>query len=208
MKPRIIKDYYDIVILPPPAIRDRAISLSREVAAAGGLFRLGRKSFLPHCSLYHIKVKPGQYEAFRRDLTAVVQGFRPGQLTMQGGRKTTHWDLWDISRPDWLVRLHNQIIRRTARHFDFGYGVERLWNPDYLTLPKLRILRRYGTPAYGRYFRPHLTLTLFKGLTGSEKKSRFPHTHIPRTSFRPTGISVGYLGPHHQVMGIKNIIRF
>jgi hypothetical protein len=50
----IWSDYFDVVILPPPAVRDQAIALSRQLKKYGGRFVLGKTRFLPHISSAHI----------------------------------------------------------------------------------------------------------------------------------------------------------
>jgi len=49
--------YYDVVILPPAPVRDHALELSEKALPDGRMWRLGKRAFLPHISLYHIPVR-------------------------------------------------------------------------------------------------------------------------------------------------------
>src|SRR6185369_1416425 len=72
--------YYDVVILPPPPVRDLAIRLSQKLYKSGGEWKLGKISFIPHISIYHIPVLQTDFEPFTRRLQQAVDSVEFGTL--------------------------------------------------------------------------------------------------------------------------------
>jgi len=192
--------YYDIVILPPAAIRDYAIDLSQRLFRFAGRFdgrfdknwRLGKRKFLPHISLYHIPVRDKDFEPFLDELQRVVDTAQWGVL------ETAGFDMPVImmNKPDWLKTLHRRVVHRTLRYFDWEYGVEKMWNLHRFSGRRLqfakRYLRRYGTPMAGMNFRPHMTLSSFKGEEPAD-----PGIPVRRLRFRADRLHVCELGVSH-----------
>jgi hypothetical protein len=156
MKPKLYPNYYDIVILPPGAVRDYAISLSQTLQPRGAKWVLGAKRFIPHISLYHIPVKPERFAAFAGALEQAVRGTPAGRLQTTGIES----NLLMLDKPAWLRRLYLKVIKRTRPYFDWDYGVDRLWQIDHFAAGRRRSMRRslaqYGTPMVGINFRPHI----------------------------------------------------
>lgn len=188
----IWNNYFDVVILPPPAIRDHAITLSKELRTHGGEFALGRRRFLPHISLYHIPVRPRVFDAFLRTIREVAGKSTGGVVQL----KSIDMPLLMTDRPQWLKRLQRDIVSEAVKYFDWDYGVERLWKLEPIS-PKLREaagrnLKKYGSPMMGPLFRPHITLTSFGDRA-------MPQVRVPfeSLSFQVETIAVCELGPHH-----------
>jgi 2'-5' RNA ligase len=205
---KIYKNYFDIVILPTKEIRDYSITLSKQLHKHGSDWTLGRKSFLPHISLYHIPIKQGDFGDFIIGLERTIKGFRAGQLKVKGLMlwKSYRSVLLITDKPKWLKNLYLKIIRRALKCFDWDYGVERLWNADRQPKVMQKNIKLYGTPMVGRYFIPHITL----GVLNNEKDlmKTFNKLKSRKYNFKPTGIYVCKLGRNHTCQKVVKEIRF
>src|SRR5689334_22220853 len=154
--------YFDVVILPPPEVRDHAIALSRTLQRYGAKFVLGRRYYIPHISLYHIPVKPEHFDAFAGTIKEVAESHTGGDLKL----REIEMPVIMTNKPAWLRKLHLDVVHQTERYFDWDYGVDELWRFDYLPAQlKVRAkayLRKYGSPFIDATFRPHITLTSFE----------------------------------------------
>ena len=154
--------YYDVVILPPSPVREESLKLSGKLYRIGGEWRLGTREFLPHISLYHIPVRDKELDAFLSELRKIAS------TTTWGSLQTTGFDMpvVTVSKPEWLERLHERIVRRTGRFVNWKYRPEKTWNLSRFSGRRLefakKYLRRYGSPMVGMNFRPHITLTSFR----------------------------------------------
>src|ERR1051326_3170456 len=110
--------YYDIVILPPPDVRDHTIALSRQLQNYGAKFVLGRRKYMPHISLYHIPVKRERFDSFAAAVAAVAQSHNGGVLKLRG----IEMPVVMTDKPSWLKKLHRDIVRQTLPFFDWEYG--------------------------------------------------------------------------------------
>jgi len=160
----IYKNYFDIVILPPREVRDYAIKLSKQLYKHGSRWLLGKENFIPHISLFHIPVKPKNFDDFITNLEITVKGLKRGQLKVQRIR------LWEpypslllmADKPKWLNNLYLKVIKKMLKYFDWDYGVEKLWHIKKLPKIMKKNVKKYGTPLIGRYFMPHITLGVFR----------------------------------------------
>jgi len=195
--------YYDVVILPPPPVRDYAIELSRRLRRRGGRWTLGTRAFLPHISLYHIPVARENLDAFVEQLQRVAQTAAWGRLTTIG----FDMPLLMLDKPAWLDALCRKVIARTAQFFDWDYGAEKKWSLRWFAGRRLqmaeRYLQRYGTPMYGMNFRPHITLTVFDD-PNAARDVKLP---LRRMSFAVDRIHVCELGESHTCQRIVREIR-
>jgi 2'-5' RNA ligase len=200
--PLVWPGYYDVVILPPAPVRDHALELSGQLYRMGGLWRLGKRAFLPHISLYHIPVRDQDMEPFLNELQLIVGTTRWGAL------ETTAFDMpvMMMSRPEWLKTLHERVVRRTVRFLNRKYAAEKTWSLDRFSGRRLtfakRYLREYGTPMVGMNFRPHITLSSFKG-----REPAHPDLHVRRITFRVDRLHVCELGSSHTCHHIIQEIR-
>jgi len=189
--------YYDIVILPPPPVRQLAIDLSRELRRCGGQWSLGSREFLPHISLYHIPVLNRDLDAFLGDLQSLVHAASFGDL------ETSGFDMPVIlvSKPEWLRKLQRRVVHRTLKFFNRNYGAEQKWNLDRFSGRRLKFARHYlkkfGSPMMGMNFRPHITLSSFKGAEPADI-----HFDIRRMCFPVDRLYVCELGPSHSCQRI------
>jgi 2'-5' RNA ligase len=193
------QNYFDIVILPPPAIQDHAIALSKRLEPYGGKFVLGKNRFIPHISLYHIPVRPERFAAFS-DAVRNVASTHPG-----GTLQLTSVDMPVLvtGKPEWLSELHRKMVEHTNAFLDREYGVEKTWDTEYLPAelkePARRYLKEFGSPLIDEVFRPHITLTSFE-----DKSSRqsIPEMNFDRLSFEADAVSICELGPSHSCQRI------
>jgi hypothetical protein len=191
----IWKDYFDVVILPPAPVRDYAIELSlRFKKHSGARWALGRRKFVPHISLYHIAVRPEDFQAFTGSVQEILNATHLGQFS------TTGFDqqLLMFDKPEWIRRLHWSIVRKTVPYFDRGSIAVDTWDlgmmSGYRRILGERYLRRYGTPLIGLNFRPHITLTsLDTHLTPGQQ----PQLTFKRLKFTPHTLFICELGESH-----------
>jgi len=194
--------YYDVVILPPAPVRDHALELSEKLYRIGGMWRLGKRAFLPHISLYHIPVREQDMEPFLNELQLIVDTTRWGTLQM------TAFDMpvIKVSKPAWLKNLHERVVRRTVRFLNRKYAAEKTWSLDRFSGRRLvfarKYLREYSTPMIGMNFQPHITLSSFK-----EREPEHPNLHVRRIMFRADRLHVCELGPSHTCHHVIREIR-
>src|ERR1044072_8642591 len=103
--------YYDVVILPQGEVRDFALQVSRRLYRFGGRWRLGKRTFLPHISLYHIPVEKKDFESFVGELQKVVDSTEWGTLEITG----FDMPVLVTTRPPWIKKLHRRIVERTVQ---------------------------------------------------------------------------------------------
>lgn len=203
MKPKIWKNYFDVVILPPKEVSDYAMKLSRGLTQYGTKWTLGKKSFIPHISLYHIAVKPKKFGAFVSEIQNAVKGTQPGYLTTMAIEP----NMIRFDKPAWIQRLYLKIIKNTLKYYDWDYGTDDYWPLDHF--PKrmrkigARFIKKYGTPAVGANFRPHVTLTSFVG-----NAPKLMIKKAKRFRFKPIHIYICELGPSHSCQRIVKKIPF
>ena len=189
--------YYDVVVLPPPSVRDFAIRLSQKLYKSGGTWKLGKISFLPHISIYHIPVQAKDFEPFTRRLQQVVDSTNWGKLETLG----LDMPVVTVSRPEWLQNLNQRVIKQTVEFFDRDYGAEKLWRLHRFTGRQLQLaekyLRDYGTPMFGLNFRPHITLTSFK-----DEEPKHVSIDVPRIEFTVDRLHICELGVSHSCQRI------
>ena len=190
--PSIWPGYYDVVILPPAPVRDHALELSTELHRMGGQWQLGKHAFLPHISLYHVPVREKELDDFLNELQLIVK------TTQWGSLETTAFDMpvMMVSKPDWLKRLQERVVRRTVRYMDHNFPVARTWSLGRFAGRRLEFARKYlrefGTPLCGMNFRPHITLSSFKG-----REPAASNIHVRRIVFRTDRLHVCELGQSH-----------
>jgi hypothetical protein len=189
--------YYDVVVLPPPPVRDMTIRLSQKLYKTGGQWKLGKVSFLPHISIYHIPILQKDFEPFTRRLQQIVDSAAWGTL------ETTGFDLpvVTVSRPKWLLDLNRRVVRETVGFFDRTYGAEKMWRLHRFKEHQLQMaekyLRDFGTPMFGVNFQPHMTLTSFNGAEPSNIL-----LDVPRMEFAVDRLHICELGISHSCQRI------
>ena len=186
-------NYFDVVIIPPLNIREYAIQISQQIGGKGkGEFVLGRNRFIPHISLYHIPVKKRQITEFKKTLKKIISESKKGNLNLKNLKAPKEGSLWiEVNRPQWLVNLHQKIVEETLVFSDPEFNAKKVWGSTYNAIQK-NLIHEYGSPYVGRYFQPHITLTILK-----DKESNWKKVVFQPKKFRVSSVSVYQLGPYH-----------
>lgn len=187
------KNYFDAVIIPSLEVREYAIQISQQAGEKGrGEFVLGRSRFIPHISLYHIPVKKRQVPALKKTLKKIISESKMGILELKKIKAPKEGSLWiEVSRPQWLVKLHQRVVNETLQFRDPQFNAGKVWGSHYNSFQK-NLIKKYGSPYVGRYFQPHITLIVFKG-----EKGDWPKVTFHPKKFKVSSVSVYQLGPYH-----------
>lgn len=155
----------DIVLLPSEDQSQLALNLSQTLSAQGSLFTLDNQHFYAHASLYMFQMSIDNQEACIAALRQIAEHTNALQLEQDGyfhqssGHGKGYVDI-AFSKNEAAKSLQQQIIdvfntlRAGMRESD------KLKMADAAGL-KLENLQKYGYPAVGELFRPHITLTKF-----------------------------------------------
>jgi 2'-5' RNA ligase len=200
MKKIIWKNYFDVVIIPPKEISDYAIGLSKKLSQYGTKWILGRKSFIPHISLYHIAVKPKDFQAFVAEVKNTVKNFSLGYLntTMIGE------DSLMFNEPTWIKKLYLKIILKTVKYFDWDYGTKNLWRfPNGKNKSEAGYIKKYGTPLFGKSFSPHVTIARY-----ADNPPKIKNMKAKKFKFKPDHVYICELGSSHSCQRIVEKIPF
>lgn len=206
--PKIWENYYDVVILPSKEVSDYAIKLSSQLHKYGTLWVLGKKSFIPHISLYQIPVKPKDFNDFVNELETIAKGFRAGKLRVE---KLKLWKphrsvCMYTDKPEWIKKLYLKIIKKTLKYFAWNYGLEETWNVAKQSKLLTKNFKKYGTPMFGRYFMPHITLGVFRD--DKDIIKAFSELRLKKYTFEVKSIFVCELGENHSCQRIVKKIDF
>ncbi len=188
------KNYYDVVISPPARVREYAIRISREIRRRTRVkFTLAHTRYVPHISLYHIPVRPDHLPEFRKTLQRILGKNRLGLLKLGGIKQQTIGKaVWiEVTKPEWLIKLHRNIIKEMERFRDKEFNTEKAWSHFTRALHKKNI-KVYGCPCVLRLFQPHITVTVLK-----EKVRDLNAPPYRGESFKISSVSLFRLGPSH-----------
>jgi 2'-5' RNA ligase len=178
----------DVVVVPPAAIRRRALARNRGLSSE---LRLGPHA-VPHISLAMATVRASALPALAMWLTEAARRFLPLELTIRGVRVqpgSRHTSVWyEIASTPELRALHREAVRRLESHRE-----GRATRATLLVGPRipvgastLRWIRRFAEDAAFARFRPHVTLGYGDG-------SPDPALPLP---FRASRLAIFQLGNH------------
>ena len=203
---KIYKNYFDVVILSPREVRDYTIGVSKRFKKYGTKWDIGKTSYLPHLSLYHIAVKPKDFNKFITTLKKVIKSKDLGSLKLTK-IKMASMLLLMTDKPDWLKKLQSRVLKDCLKYYDWDYSTDKIWNIDQFPKPMRErgraYIKKYGTPLVGKNFNPHFTLTKFlnKPLNFSKAELR-----VQKLKFEPGGVFVCELGESHTCQRIVSRI--
>lgn len=155
----------DIVLLPNEKQAELAIQASQTLSPQGSLFILDNQSFYAHASLYMFQMSLDDQDACITILQQVATQTKVQQLEqneyfyLDSGFGKGYVDV-AFARNSEVDSLQNQVVnvfnglRAGMRESDKAKMTDA-------TDLKLENLKRYGYPAIGELFRPHITLTKF-----------------------------------------------
>ena len=151
--------YCDIVILPPPAVREQIGQAVRTATRhTSPLYAVDNRALIPHLSLYHIHLPKVRLEKLAKLVQEVAKHYHKQVLASRGLRETgksgASLCLYFIkSKP--LEELHRRFVR-TCRSLRIG---EMPWTSQRPpTSLEVLYRKRYGTQHVLRFFNPHVTL--------------------------------------------------
>ena len=155
----------DMVLLPAESQADQAMDASGRLSSQGSLFSLDNKNFYAHTSLYMFQMdteKQNEILSFLERLTCL----KPIQILLQEGyfyedkgfgkgyidisfERNADVDTLQMKVVDVVNQLRSGMREKDIRKMQDATGL------------KLENLQKYGYPAVGELFRPHITLTKF-----------------------------------------------
>lgn len=151
---------YNIAIIPPEPIRKLSIGLSERLAERSGRFILDEERLMPHISLYHIPLAPGDLERVKRTLRVVTSRISPFILHHDGFRSSEDgWVDAHFTKSDPILALHHLLLsafrsawcRTSAEYYRQSWSV--------LSREQQRNVSLSGWSECDRLFEPHLTFT-------------------------------------------------
>ncbi len=151
---------YDIVILPSKELVRQAIELSADLQRFGTHFQLTDIGPFPHISLYMVQLKESDLTKVQEALASIaantpsiaLQATRyyqaEGYIDAQYARTEAVAHL-QMAVVEAINPIRNGLLEEDKRHFLAATGKVR------------ENFERYGYPAVGELFRPHVTFTRF-----------------------------------------------
>lgn len=186
-----------VVILFDEATETRAIRLSREFQrfAADPHFSLGRRRFLPHLSLFHLRVRRDRELelAGRIEKVASLGRWVTGML---GPVRASHTLLfWETERTVELDQLHRHAVETLA-----PLRSENIVVSSPLTKKETALAEQYGYPFVLEAYHPHITLQALReehaGYDGGSRAHKW----------RARSLALAELGRHGCVVAVRREI--
>ena len=202
------KNYYDIVILPSPEVRDVAIALSRAINQKfGSDLVLGRRAFKPHISLYHVVIQKKNLSEMMERLRIIAASQKKiGALTIQRYKNQPHLAVAKIA---WLQNLHESVLKaiNPLRDTTFPDAWDNGAKYGNVVRPIHRKnIKKYGSPIVGAIFDSHITLTVLNDPDDTVKA--IDVISLKKYQFNPTAITVCQIGKHHSCQKMIATIPF
>lgn len=155
----------NIVLLPSPEQSQLAIHASQKLAGQNALFTLDDKDFYAHTSLYMFQMNTADQNTCIAALQQLAEQTKAQQLQQDdyfyqdSGHGKGYVDI-AYSRNDEVDSLQEKTIE-IFNALRFGMRESDKKKMADATGVKLENLQKYGYPAVGELFRPHITLTKF-----------------------------------------------
>lgn len=152
---------YNIAIMVPGDLEERAIRTSAKFAPAGALFTLDAARSIPHVSLYHVSFPTGSVSEVVAELGNLFQAVHPFGLRARECRYSRQggWVNIAYASDTSVVGLHESVIRRVGGFRSRDSERASLSDGREFSSEERENLDRCGwVSSYGRYD-PHLTIT-------------------------------------------------
>lgn len=208
MKPKIYHNYYDVEIIPPREFQEYVIRLSQTLYRYGAPWKLGRRSSIPHITLFHVPVRKRDMSEFLRVAQTIAHGCTERTIACQlptfGMADGKAWVTLPTSKPQWLKKLHATVVEQTVGFFNYQNPkikerIQKTWNLSRFTgterRERQRLLHAYGSVMVDQFWYPHVTLGVFRN--AGQAKAGYAHLPKQRSSFRMNRIAVYELGENH-----------
>ena len=179
---------YDIALLPEESIASRAIEYSEHLKSLGTEFVLGRKTNLPHLSMYMFRLKDEDMPK----VVDIVEATAHKAIHLKAVNYGFNWQYFDVeyARTKELEELQAKILDITKYRQELDEGDRKLM--EEAAGEAKRNWKDYGFKQVGELYRPHLTFTRFKTL--EEAPSDPPNLEVFSGKYIRLGIY--QLGPH------------
>lgn len=155
----------DVVLLPSKELADRAIEASQATSQYDSFFTLEIGKFYPHMSLYMFQLEEadiqnveallGEIAKYTSAVSAVATKYSLGEGSGVGYVDPEYEVTEDLEKLQNAVIDAINPVRSGMRESD----IAKMQDAKGL---KLENLQKYGYPAVGDLFRPHITLTRLK----------------------------------------------
>lgn len=155
----------DIVLLPDDKLTEKALSASQLLSGYDSLFTLELGKFYPHMSLYMFQLNASDIPKIEEKLTKIASEMKLIQA------KATRYYLGEglgigyidpeYEATEGLKALQEKVIK-AINPIRAGMRESDIAKMQDATGLKLENLQKYGYPATGELFRPHITLTRLK----------------------------------------------
>lgn len=109
-------------------------------------------------------------------------------------------------KPEWLVKLHLLVVKKTLQYFDWDYGVDKIWHTNRWPKARQRLIKKFGTPSVGNFFKPHISLGVSRNLKSETKALR--SFKPKRIGFSVKSIFICELGKNQSCQRIVKEIHF
>lgn len=155
----------DIVLLPSTEQANLAVEASKLLAPQGSLFTLDNQNFYAHASIYMFQMDIDTQDECIAALENIAQQAKIQQLEQDGyfyqetGFGKGYVDI-AYERSAEADTLQNQVVS-SFNSLRAGMRESDIAKMSDATGLKLENLQKYGYPAIGELFRPHITLTKF-----------------------------------------------
>lgn len=155
----------NIVLLPNDEQSQAAVQASQALSSQGSFFTLDNQNFYAHASLYMFQMSLDNQEACVTALQKIASQTKTQQLQEDGyfyqnsGHGKGYVDV-AFARNDEVDTLQEHVVAvfNTLRAGMRESDKRKMADATGL---KLENLQKYGYPAIGELFRPHITLTRF-----------------------------------------------
>ncbi len=155
----------DVVLLPSQELATKAINASRQTKEYESFFTLEDGKFYPHTSLYMFQLNETDISKVEVVLTNIAKSTRAVAARATAYRLGEGFGVGyvgpEYELTDELSTLQDKVIEavNTLRAGMRESDVRKMQDAEGL---KLENLQKYGYPAIGDLFRPHITLTRLK----------------------------------------------
>jgi hypothetical protein len=155
----------DIVLIPDEILTNKALSASKLLSDHDPFFTLEIGKFYPHMSLYMFQLEESDITKVEEILTNIAS-----QTRIMNGKSTRYYlgeghGVGYID-PEYeasdVLRTLQQLVIEAVNPIRAGMRESDKAKMQDATGVKLENLQKYGYPAVGELFRPHITLTRLK----------------------------------------------
>lgn len=155
----------DVVLLPSAELASKAIEASKATEQFDSFFTLEDGKFYPHTSLYMFQLNEPDISKIEEVLAGIAKDTNVITATATTYRLGEGFGVGyvdpEYEATDELRALQDKVVK-AVNPIRAGMRESDIAKMQDATGIKLENLRKYGYPAIGELFRPHITLTRLK----------------------------------------------